>query len=144
MARHEGMEVARNLDKRTLNAWIGHPHITVCPNIPGETFEQKIQKALDSVHKTVGLEIKKNRYEKFIIDERTSCFIQPSSPSNSRSNFPISRRSSWRRTRSGLRTRSRREARTTPSPTSASIVADRTRLVTTSRKLGSLSPPSNT
>lgn len=69
-ARHEGIEVAQNLDKRTLNAWIGHPHITVCPNIPGETFEQKIQKALESVHKTVGLEIKHNRYDKFLIDER--------------------------------------------------------------------------
>jgi hypothetical protein len=55
VARHEGIEVARNLDKRTLNAWIGHPHITVCANVPGETFDEKIQKALESVHKTVGL-----------------------------------------------------------------------------------------
>lgn len=74
--------MARNLDKRTLNAWIGHPHITVCPNVPGETFDQKIQKALESVHKTVGLEITNNRYDKFLIDERTSTITKPSSPSN--------------------------------------------------------------
>lgn len=46
VARHEGLEVAQNLDKRTLNVWIGHPHLTVCPNVAGESFEQKIQKAI--------------------------------------------------------------------------------------------------
>lgn len=76
VARHEGIEVARNLDKRTLNAWIGHPHITVCANVPGETFEDKLQKALESVHKTVGLEMKTNRYEKFLVDERIFFHIQ--------------------------------------------------------------------
>ena len=42
VARSEGLDVARGLDKKTLNAWTGHPHITVCPNVEGETFEQKI------------------------------------------------------------------------------------------------------
>ena len=54
-ARHESIDVARNLDKRTLNAWIGHPHITVCSNIKGEPFEGKVQRAIEAVHKTVGL-----------------------------------------------------------------------------------------
>lgn len=54
-ARHEGLELARNLDKKTLDVWTGHPHITICPNVPGETFDQKIDGALRAVHKTVGL-----------------------------------------------------------------------------------------
>ena len=55
VARHEGVEVARNLDKKTLQAWTGHPHLTICPNVNGESFEQKIDRALRAVHKTVGL-----------------------------------------------------------------------------------------
>jgi hypothetical protein len=47
--------------------------------VAGESFDQKIQKALESVHKTVGLEIQNNRYEKFLVDERIYVFIQPSS-----------------------------------------------------------------
>lgn len=33
VARSEGVDLARLLDQKTLNAWTGHPHITVCPNI---------------------------------------------------------------------------------------------------------------
>jgi hypothetical protein len=54
-ARSEGIELARSLDQKTLNAWTGHPHITVCPNLPGESFDQKIETALNAVYKTVGL-----------------------------------------------------------------------------------------
>lgn len=67
------------MDKRTLNAWIGHPHITVCSNVPGESFDQKIDKALSAVHKTVGLEVVCNRYEKFLVDERNSEVMQRTS-----------------------------------------------------------------
>ncbi len=42
-------------DKKTLQAWTGHPHLTICPNVNGESFEQKIDRALRAVHKTVGL-----------------------------------------------------------------------------------------
>lgn len=66
-ARHEGIELARNLDKKTLEAWTGHPHLTICPNVHGETFDQKIDRALRAVHKTVGLQMKNNRYEKYLI-----------------------------------------------------------------------------
>ena len=53
--RHESFELARNVDKRTLDVWTGHPHITICPNITGESFNQKIERALRAVQKTVGL-----------------------------------------------------------------------------------------
>ena len=74
-ARHEGIDLARELDHKTLNAWTGHPHITVCPNNKGESFDQKIDIAIRAVYKTVGLEVSNNRYEKFLIKERTPSFI---------------------------------------------------------------------
>lgn len=76
MARHEGLDLARELDKKTLDAWTGHPHLTVCPNVQGESFDQKIDRALGAVHKTVGLEISSNRYEKFLISKRKILLIQ--------------------------------------------------------------------
>jgi predicted ATPase len=81
VARSEGLDVARHLDKKTLEAWTGHPHITICPNIAGETFEQKIDRALRAVEKTVGLEMQNNRYEKYLIEPRTFLLMQPSIPS---------------------------------------------------------------
>jgi hypothetical protein len=35
VARSEGIEVARGLDKKTLEAWTGHPHLTIVPNLKG-------------------------------------------------------------------------------------------------------------
>lgn len=69
VARHEGLDLARSLDKKTLAAWTGHPHMTICPNIEGEDFEQKIERAVSAVEKTVGLELKNNRNEKYLIEE---------------------------------------------------------------------------
>jgi predicted ATPase len=70
-ARSEGIELARALDKKTLDAWTGHPHITICPNIPGETFDKKLEHAIRGVYRIVGIDLKSNRYEKFIIKKRS-------------------------------------------------------------------------
>ena len=93
-ARSEGLDLARELDKKTLNAWTGHPHLTICPNVNGESFEDKIHRAVMAVEKTVGLEMKDNRYEKFLIEPRTFSFIQPNSPLMSSTRSVKSRRSS--------------------------------------------------
>lgn len=79
-ARSEGLDLARDLDKKTMNAWTGHPHLTVCPNLKGESFDQKIDRALKAVHKTVGLELSSNHTEKFLIERRTCFVTQPTSP----------------------------------------------------------------
>jgi predicted ATPase len=76
-ARSEGLETARALDKKTLDAWTGHPHIVVCPNIKGETFDKKLTHAIRGVYKIVGIDLLTNRYEKFIIHRRTSPSTQP-------------------------------------------------------------------
>ncbi len=44
MARTEGIELAREIDKKCLKAWIGHPYIDVIDNF--SEFEMKIAKVL--------------------------------------------------------------------------------------------------
>ncbi len=66
-ARSEGLELARQLDKKTLEAWTGHPHLTVVPNAEGETFDDKINRVVESVCKTVGEELHNISYNKILI-----------------------------------------------------------------------------
>lgn len=53
--------------------------MTICPNIEGESFDQKIARAVKAVEKTVGLEMKNNRYEKYLIEARIQFLKQPNS-----------------------------------------------------------------
>ncbi len=68
-ARSEGVELARSLDKKTLDAWTGHPHITVCPNVPGQSFDKKIEVAIKGVYKVVGISLPE-KYESLIVKQR--------------------------------------------------------------------------
>ncbi len=70
VARSEGIELARTLDNKTLKAWTGHPHLTVIPNVKGETFEAKIDRVIEAVAKTVGLGTFSLNYEKYLIEKR--------------------------------------------------------------------------
>lgn len=49
--------MARYLDKRTLEAWAGHPHVVVAPNLPNETFSDKINRVIQAVRNMVGEEL---------------------------------------------------------------------------------------
>jgi thymidylate kinase len=69
VARSEGIEVARHLNQRTLEAWTGHPHLTIVANNPKETFDDKINAAVKAVEKTVGLEQVNVSYEKYLLKE---------------------------------------------------------------------------
>lgn len=53
-ARHEGIDTAKKLDKKTLNAWIQHPRINIVPNVEGESFDDKINRAIAFVEKITG------------------------------------------------------------------------------------------
>ena len=46
VARSEGIEVARMLDQKTLDAWTGHPHLSIIPNAKGESFEDKVNRVV--------------------------------------------------------------------------------------------------
>lgn len=52
-ARSEGVEEARALDKRTKEAWFGHPHLRVIDN-KGSGFDTKIKKLIDEICVALG------------------------------------------------------------------------------------------
>lgn len=51
-ARSETVEQARALDYRTLNAWMGHPNLTVVDNSTG--FEAKMNRVVNQICKSIG------------------------------------------------------------------------------------------
>ena len=67
VARSEGIEVAKALDKKTLDAWTGHPHLTIVPNVKGENFDGKVNRVVEAVAKTIGEELENVIYNKFLI-----------------------------------------------------------------------------
>ena len=48
-ARSEGLELARELDQKTMAVWSAHPHFHVIPNVPGETFQQKVNRCIHAI-----------------------------------------------------------------------------------------------
>jgi len=53
--RRETVEQAREINQRTLDTWIGSPHIHPIPNIPNQTFEQKIRKCIKALARSLGV-----------------------------------------------------------------------------------------
>ncbi|KAK3084393.1 hypothetical protein FSP39_012821 [Pinctada imbricata] len=52
--RHEGMEMARTLDKITAEAWVGHPYYDVIDNSTG--FESKVTRMISRVCERLGID----------------------------------------------------------------------------------------
>lgn len=51
--RTESKESARNVDRQTQRAWVGHPHLYILDN--ATDFEGKMQRLVDIISKIVGL-----------------------------------------------------------------------------------------
>lgn len=65
-ARYESAKDAIELDKKLVNAWVGHPHFHILDNHePG--FQKKIDRSLDTVLKFIGLPTPSSFYKKFLI-----------------------------------------------------------------------------
>jgi len=52
-ANEEGLRIARELDKKVIKAWTGHPHLRVINN--HDDFENKLNRVLTEISKVVGL-----------------------------------------------------------------------------------------
>jgi CYTH domain-containing protein len=52
-ANEEGLRIARELDKKVIKAWTGHPHLRVINN--HLDFENKLNRVLNEISKVVGL-----------------------------------------------------------------------------------------
>ncbi len=52
--RYESLEEARALDNRTLDAWVGTPHLFVIENSKGESFDIKMSKTVATLARILG------------------------------------------------------------------------------------------
>lgn len=69
-ARYESKEDAQELDKKLINAWVGHPHFSIIDNSSTQGFQKKIDRCLDTVLNFIGLPTPANFYKKFLLITR--------------------------------------------------------------------------
>lgn len=72
-ARYESSEEAMDLDKKLINAWVGHPHFSIIDN-RDQGFQKKIDRCLDTVLKFIGLPTPTNFHKKFLLITRPGEF----------------------------------------------------------------------
>jgi hypothetical protein len=65
-ARYEGIEDAKALDQKLVNAWVGHPHFSIIQN-NFQTFQMKIDNCLETVLKFIGLPSPSTFIKKFLL-----------------------------------------------------------------------------
>ena len=68
-ARSESPEEARIKDKKTLDSWIGHPHLRVFDN--STNFEGKVKRVVEEVFALLGEPVPKEVERKFLIKKPT-------------------------------------------------------------------------
>ena len=68
-ARSESPEEARIKDKKTLNSWVGHPHLRVFDN--STNFDGKVQRVVEEIFALIGEPIPKEVERKFLIKRPT-------------------------------------------------------------------------
>lgn len=66
-ARYEGLKDALELDKKLINAWVGHRHFSIINNSKDGGFKGKIDRCLDAVLKFIGRPVPNNFYKKFLL-----------------------------------------------------------------------------
>lgn len=54
-ARYETVDQAKDLDKKLINAWVGHPQFSIIDNVESSGFQNKIKRCNDAVFKVIGL-----------------------------------------------------------------------------------------
>ncbi|MBM6991959.1 MAG: AAA family ATPase [Prevotella sp.] len=64
--RTEGLELARELDKKVINAWSGHPHLRVINN--HDDFDTKLNRVLKEISSVLGLAQPITEERKYIVE----------------------------------------------------------------------------
>lgn len=65
-ARYESKDEAIALDKKLVNAWVGHPHFSIIDN-KEKDFNNKIDQCVESVCNYIGLPTPTSFHKKFLI-----------------------------------------------------------------------------
>ena len=66
-ARYETIEEAIELDKKLINSWTGHPHLSIIDNRKASGFNEKINSCINSVYKVIGLPTDTTYHKKFLL-----------------------------------------------------------------------------
>lgn len=64
-ARRETPEEARAIDAKTLNAWMGHPHLSIIDN--STNFKKKVERVMETVYSMLGVPIPIEVYKKYLV-----------------------------------------------------------------------------
>ena len=65
-ARYESPEEARKLDKKLIDAWVGHPHFSIIDN-KISNFQTKVDKCVETVCRYIGIPTPTSFYKKFLL-----------------------------------------------------------------------------
>ena len=65
-ADEEGLRIARELDKKVIRAWTGHPHLRVINN--HDDFERKMQRVLREISNVLGLPQPVTEERKYLVE----------------------------------------------------------------------------
>ena len=65
-ADEEGLRIARELDKKVIKAWTGHPHLRVINN--HDDFERKMQRTIREISNVLGLPQPVTEERKYIVE----------------------------------------------------------------------------
>eukprot|EP01017_Pseudomicrothorax_dubius_P004048 TRINITY_DN1072_c0_g1_i1.p2 TRINITY_DN1072_c0_g1~~TRINITY_DN1072_c0_g1_i1.p2 ORF type:complete len:494 (+),score=140.30 TRINITY_DN1072_c0_g1_i1:36-1484(+) len=78
-ARYENdLSVAIETDRKTQNAWVGHPHLMIIDNTTEKGFDKKLSRVLESIGKALGLPTASKFFRKFLIQIDAGEFKLPS------------------------------------------------------------------
>lgn len=66
-ARYETVNEAIELDRKLINAWVGHPIFSIIDNRESGSFGKKIDRVLDAVFKVIGLPTPQSYHKKFLL-----------------------------------------------------------------------------
>lgn len=65
-ADEEGLRIARELDKKIIRAWTGHPHLRVINN--HDDFERKMQRVIREISNVLGLPLPVTEERKYLVE----------------------------------------------------------------------------
>ena len=77
-ARHESVDEAKSMDKKTQRAWNGHPRHIIVDNRNGRSFERKMEQLVSMVAASVGLPQTLRRRHKFVLQGAPDLSVLPS------------------------------------------------------------------
>jgi predicted ATPase len=85
VARSETVAEAAETDRKLQAAWLGHPHHHIIGNVPGEGFNDKIERVVSAASQQLGLPTKRREHKyllKEVIVSSTSSSLSNSSSSS--------------------------------------------------------------